>query len=162
MHPILLLRSLILLALANGTPIIAKRLLGTFLARPLDGGLRLGDGQPLFGSSKTVRGILLAVLVTAAGAPLVGLPVWIGALVGVAAMAGDLFSSFVKRRFRLAPSSRALGLDQLPESLLPLLVGQRALGLTGVDIVAAVFIFYIGEQILSRLLYKAHIRDQPY
>ena len=38
MHAQLIVQLLILLALANGTPVIAKKLLGNRLARPLDGG----------------------------------------------------------------------------------------------------------------------------
>ena len=77
-------------------------------------------------------------------------------------MAGDLFSSFVKRRLNLRPSSRALGLDQVPESLFPLLACRDVLSLTAADIALAVGIFFVGELILSRLLYKAHLRDEPY
>jgi len=77
-------------------------------------------------------------------------------------MAGDLFSSYVKRRLDLAPSSRATGLDQIPESLLPLLVCRGALVLSGLDIAICVAVFFVGEGSLSRLLYKAHIREQPY
>lgn len=77
-------------------------------------------------------------------------------------MAGDLCSSFLKRRLALAPSSRALGLDQLPESLLPLLVCRAALSLTAADIVFAVILFFAGEIVLSRLLYRIHLRDEPY
>jgi hypothetical protein len=50
----------------------------------VDGGLIFIDGRPLFGVSKTMRGILLAVLATSAAAPLIGLPVTIGALVAAA------------------------------------------------------------------------------
>jgi len=74
----------------------------------------------LFGPSKTIRGILISVLITTASAPLIGLDLTIGAIVAGAAMAGDLFSSFVKRRLNFPPSSRALGLDQVPDSLLPM------------------------------------------
>ena len=77
-------------------------------------------------------------------------------------MAGDLLSSFVKRRLNFTPSSQALGLDQLPESLLPLLVCRNALSLTAVDIVLGVGIFFVGELVLSRILYRAHLRDEPY
>ena len=77
-------------------------------------------------------------------------------------MVGDLFSSFVKRRLNFPPSSRALGLDQVPESLLPMLAGREALSLTIADIALAVGIFFVGELILSRLLYKVHLRDEPY
>jgi hypothetical protein len=162
MHALAILQAMVLLTLANATPVIAKKIFGNRFARPLDGGLTFFDRRPLFGSSKTMRGILVAVLVTTAGAPLIGLPATSGALAAGAAMAGDLFSSFVKRRFNLRPSSRALGLDQIPESLFPLLACRTALALTAADIALGVVIFFAGELVLSRLLYKAHLRDEPY
>lgn len=153
---------LALLTLANGAPVIAKRILGERFAFPVDGGLILPDGARLFGRSKTVRGILLAVVVTTAGASLVGLDWRIGALIGAAAMVGDLFSSFVKRRLRMAPSSRATGLDQIPEALLPLVVCSGPLALTFLEIAVVVAIFMIGEVILSRFLFYLRVRDRPY
>ena len=121
---------MILLTLANGTPVIAKKIFGRSFSRPLDAGLTFFDGRPLFGPSKTIRGIVFHVLVTAASAPLIGLDLSVGAIVAAAAMAGDLFSSFVKRRLNFPPSSQALGLDQVPESLFPLLACHNALSLT--------------------------------
>ena len=153
---------LVLLAIANGTPILAKKLLDGRFAHPLDGGLRLADRRPLFGASKTIRGLLMSLLGTTAAAPLVGLDAATGTLVAATAMAGDLFSSFVKRRLALPPSSRAVGLDQIPESLFPLLACRTALALTWVDIAVVLALFFVGEQVLSRLLYLAHVRDQPY
>jgi hypothetical protein len=55
-HPFLITQVLALRALANGAPLIAKRLFGSALAFPLDSGMTLEDGQPLFGHSKTIRG----------------------------------------------------------------------------------------------------------
>ena len=162
MKPLVILQLMVLLTLANGTPVIAKKIFGSRFAHPLDGGVTFLDRRPLFGSSKTIRGVLVSIVVTTAAAPLVGLGPKIGALVAVTAMAGDLFSSFVKRRLDLRPSSRALGLDQVPESLLPLLACRDLLSLTYAEIALAVGIFFAGELILSRLLYKAHIRDEPY
>lgn len=153
---------MVLLTLANGTPVVVKKVLGQSLALPLDGGLAFLDGRPLFGPSKTIRGIVFSVLVTALGAPLIGLDWSVGAIVAAAAMAGDLCSSFVKRRLNFPPSSRALGLDQLPESLLPLLACRAALALTAVDIALGVGIFFVGELVLSWILYRAHLRDEPY
>ena len=91
-----------------------------------------------------------------------GLDPVIGLTVAGAAMAGDLFSSFVKRRLNLPPSSQALGLDQIPESLLPMLACRDALSLTAVDIALGVGVFFAGELVLSRLLFRAHLRDEPY
>jgi CDP-2,3-bis-(O-geranylgeranyl)-sn-glycerol synthase len=162
MHPVALLQLLFLLALANGTPVIAKKLLGSRFAWPLDGGVAFVDGRPLFGFSKTIRGIVLALLATTAGAPVVGLDWQLGLLAGATAMAGDLCSSFVKRRLKLAPHSMALGLDQIPESLFPLLACRTSLELGAADILAGVVAFFVGEMLISRLLFKAHIRERPY
>jgi len=162
MHFLALLQLLVLLTLANGAPVVAKKILGDRFSVPLDGGLAFVDGRPLFGKSKTIRGIVVAILATAAGAPLVGLSLATGAIVGAAAMAGDLLSSFVKRRLDFRPSSKALGLDQIPESLLPMLAVRTELSLSAIDIAAGVAVFLVGELVLSRLLFKAHLRDEPY
>ncbi len=162
MQPVAILQLLTLLTLANGTPVVAKKILGSRFAWPLDGGIRFIDGEPLLGASKTIRGVLLATLVTSAAAPLVGLTVTVGAIVGSVAMVGDCFSSFLKRRLALRPSSRATGLDQIPEALFPLLACRSALSLTAADIGATVAIFFIGEILVSRVLYRLRLRDRPY
>jgi hypothetical protein len=36
------------------------------------------------------------------------------------------------------------------------------LSLSASDIALAMAIFFVGELVLSRLLYKAHLRDEPY
>ena len=153
---------LVLLALANGVPVIAKKVLGDRLAWPIDGGRLFWDGQPLLGKSKTLRGLLLAILAAAIGGPLVGLNASTGALVGFAAMIGDMLSSFLKRRLRLASSAEAPGLDQVPESLLPLILVRDVVGLSVWDILMGVTAFWIGELLVSRLLYMLRIRDRPY
>src|SRR6266853_5927103 len=162
MHFLHILQLLALLTLANGTPIVAKKIFGLHFARPLDGGIIFFDRRPLFGHSKTIRGVTASILITTASAPLIGLDLTIGAIVAGAAMAGDLFSSFVKRRLNSPPSSQALGLDQVPESLFPMLACGDAPSMTIVDIALGVGIFFIGELILSRLLYQVHVRDEPY
>ncbi|WP_245471213.1 CDP-archaeol synthase [Bradyrhizobium genosp. SA-3] len=105
---------------------------------------------------------MISFLVTTASAPLIGLDLTIGAIVAVAAMAGDLFSSFVKRRLNSPPSSQALGLDQIPESVFPMLACRGALSLTIADVALGVGIFFIGAVILSRFLFRVHLRDEPY
>jgi CDP-2,3-bis-(O-geranylgeranyl)-sn-glycerol synthase len=161
-HWVAIPQLVVLLTLANGTPVIAKLILGDRLAYPLDGGARFLDGRPLLGSSKTIRGVVLAILVTALAASLLGLEARLGLLVGSLSMLGDLFSSFVKRRLALTPSSRATGLDQVPEALFPLLACRTLLALTAADIAVTVAIFFVGEVALSRLLYRLRIRDRPY
>jgi CDP-2,3-bis-(O-geranylgeranyl)-sn-glycerol synthase len=156
------LQLLLLLALANGSPVIAKWIFGNYCSWPLDGNIKFVDGRPLFGASKTVRGILVSIITTSACAPLLGLTLKIGLLMATTAMAGDLLSSFLKRRLGLPSSSKAVGLDQIPESLFPLLACRHALSLTALDIVAGTAIFFVAEVVLSRFLFRLHVRDRPY
>jgi CDP-2,3-bis-(O-geranylgeranyl)-sn-glycerol synthase len=86
----------------------------------------------------------------------------VGTLVATFAMAGDLVSSFVKRRLHLVSSSMAIGLDHIPESLFPLLASRWLLPLSILDIVAGVMIFVVGALILSPLLFKLNVRDEPH
>jgi CDP-diglyceride synthetase len=162
MHLLAIAQMLILLVLANGSPVIAKRILRDRFSWPLDLNKTFIDGKPLFGRSKTYRGLLISVMVTAACAPLLGLGFKIGLLAGTTAMAGDLCSSFVKRRLGLPPSSRATGLDQIPESLIPLLACRQALSLSALDILTACAMFFVGELLLSRFLFRLRVRDRPY
>ncbi len=162
MHPLALLQALALSILANAIPLIAKWLFGRHFAHPLDANLKFLDGRPLFGSSKTVRGIVFSLIFTAAAAPLLSLDVSLGIVVATTAMDGDLLSSFLKGRLGLKPSSRATGLDQIPESLFPLLACRSWLQLSTVDILAGVLIFLIGEIIGSRVLFRLHLRDRPH
>jgi CDP-archaeol synthase len=161
-HYLAIVQVLILLMLANGSPIVAKRIFGDTCARPLDANIEFLDGRPLLGASKTIRGIVVAIVITSAGAPLVGLAPEIGLLVATMAMLGDLVSSFVKRRLGWPASSQAIGLDQIPEALFPLLACRGALSLALLDIIAATAIFFVGEVVLARLLFRLHVRDRPY
>ncbi len=158
----LLLDLLLLLTLANGAPILARRVLGARGAWPLDGGRRLPDGQPLFGPSKTWRGLLAAAGLTEATALLLGFPPGFGLRFALLVMLADLLTSFLKRRLRIAASGRAPLLDQVPESLLPLLAVRAGLDLQWVEILGVVVAFLLLDLLLSRLLYRLHIRRHPY
>jgi CDP-archaeol synthase len=161
-HATAILQSLVLIVAANGAPVLLKRLMGARLADTVDGGLILRDGLPLLGRSKTWRGLAAGVLLAICAAPIVGLPWQAGALAGAAAMAGDCLSSLIKRRMGLEPSSMALGLDQVPESLLPALVCGIYLSLDSIDVVVIVLAFFVVELALSRLLFAMRLRDRPY
>jgi len=86
----------------------------------------------------------------------------VGTLIATFAMAGDLFSSFVKRRLHLASSSMAIGLDHIPESLFPLLASRMLLPLSILNIVGGVTIFVVGALIVSPILFRLHLRDEPH
>jgi len=156
------LKLLTLIIVANGAPIIAADLLRARWSAPLDRGLHLPDGQALFGSAKTWRGLISALVFTVGCAVLLGLPAVLGALIAAGAMLGDLTSSFIKRRLHVASSGRALGLDQIPESLLPLLAVQSYVPLSAARISVLVLLFVALELLLSRVLFKLHLRNRPY
>jgi hypothetical protein len=158
----LLLSVLLLVGVANGSPILAKKFLNNRFDMPLDGGRRLRDGQPVFGPSKTIRGLVVSVCSTTFVALLLGFEWTIGTVVAAGAMAGDLASSFVKRRLRLKSQAQAVGLDQIPEALLPLLLLKSRLGLSGAEIAGLVTAFVVLVLVLSRFLFRAGIRDRPY
>jgi hypothetical protein len=151
-----------LLLVANGAPILLNKILSTRYAWPVDGGAHCRDGRPLLGPSKTWRGLAAAVLLTGPAAALVGLPFGLGVLFGGCAMLGDLLSSFLKRRAGVPPSGMALGLDQVPESLFPLLAVRGELALDAGYIAWLVMAFLLLELVLSRLLYALRIREQPH
>jgi CDP-2,3-bis-(O-geranylgeranyl)-sn-glycerol synthase len=135
MHYVALAQVLILLSLANGSPVIAKRIVVNYAA-PVDRNARFFDERPLVGPSKTIRGIVISLLVTALGAIVLGLQFWLGLLVASTAMAGDLFSS--------------------------LLTCRSELSLTALDIAVACAVFFASQIIFSRLFFWLQWRDRPY
>jgi hypothetical protein len=162
MQPIVIFELLVLATVANATPPLAKRMLGGTLDRSLDGGAKFLDGRPLLGPSKTIRGILLALVATPIAALVLGMGWEIGVVVAIAAMTGDLFSSFIKRRLGLPSSSRAIGLDHIPEALFPFIASRMLLPVTVIDMVLGTAIFFLGSLVVARVLYKLHIHDEPY
>ena len=163
MQPLLIAKLIVLLSIANGTPVLLKKLFGDRFSQPIDGGLLFFDQRRLLGPpSKTVRGALVSIVLTTLAAPLLGLEASTGALVASMAMVGDLFSSFIKRRLDFAPSSRVTGLDQIPESLFPLLACRDLLSLSGIDILTGAAVFSLGAILLSPVFHRIGIRDRPF
>ena len=156
------LKLLFLIIIANGAPVLARNILKSHFETALDFNRIHFNGQPVFGPTKTWRGIITAIIITVPFALLLGFTIELGLMLAALAMLGDLLGSFIKRRLKLAPSSRALGLDQIPESLLPMLACQALLDLGWQSTVMVVFLFFIMELLLSRLLYQLHIRKHPY
>ena len=153
---------LLLLIAANGAPILLAWALGPRWDWPLDGGRIHTDGRPWLGGHITTRGLVGAVLATMVLAYLLGLGVGLGALIGLLAMVGDALSSFVKRRLGLQPGDKATGLDQIPESLLPLLAVAGPYGLGWLDLALLVAAFTLFDMGVSGPLYRWHLRGRPY
>ena len=153
---------LLLLVAANGSPVLIRKVWGKRPLKPLDNGCYLSDGYRLFGNTKTWPGLLSSLFFTTMTAFIFGIHLLTGFLFAMLTMSGDILASFIKRRLGKAESSHARGLDTIPESLLPLGLLSDALGLNLIDLVMTITLFFLCEELLSPILYKLHIRNQPY
>ena len=99
------------------------------------------DGERLFGSHKTWRGLVSGIAACALLAACFELPVWLGAGFAAVSLLADACSSAAKRRMRVKPGSEVLWLDQLAEALVPLLVFAKPLGLQLSEIVGVTACF---------------------
>ncbi len=156
------LKLLTMLLASNGAPILAARLLGSRASIPVDFNKRLGDGNAIFGESKTWRGICAALLTACILAELFDFGLTFGLLFGCNVMLGDLISSFIKRRRGLMPSDRSIGLDQLPESLLPALYSCFSMELVWWWAVILSLAFMLLQLLVSKPLFLLNIRKRPY
>ena len=144
-----LLQLLLLIIIANGAPILIRVLLNDRFNLAVDFGKNLPDKKPIFGSSKTWRGIFASLVATAAVAWLLGYSSETGLLVAFYAILGDLLSSFIKRRLAVAPSGMTPLLDQVPESFFPAFMMMQTFNLEVSSVILLVLTFIIIELVLS-------------
>lgn len=145
---------LLLIIIANASPVLAQMLLGEKLNSPVDWNAKLSDNNPLFGSSKTWRGICAALLMTVMAAVVLSYSFKTGLLIASYAVFGDLLSSFIKRRFALPPSSRALLLDQVPESFFPAFMMRNVFNVDTPSLTLLVFFFIVIDTMTTYFLVR--------
>jgi len=131
----------LLLLWVNFLPAAASALWGHGFEYPVDNGAVWFDGRRLFGGHKTGRGVLTAFGGALLVSPLLPLPLDAVLITALLAMAGDLLTSFGKRRLGLEPGHRLAVLDQLLEGLLPLLYLTQRLPLSWPRAAAILLIF---------------------
>lgn len=106
---------------ANAAPLV----LGGGTA--LDRGRKFFDGRPLFGSHKTLRGLIAGIIagtfVGLAESPFDSRLAYAGFAISVGAVSGDLLGAFLKRRLKIEPGRSFPFLDQLDFVLVGLLFG---------------------------------------
>ena len=136
-------RALVLLGAANGIPVVVGKLARDRWNAPLDFGYLLRDRRRLFGAHKTWRGFVSGMCACGIAAVFFKLPFWIGAGFAAVSLLADAISSAIKRRLNLAPGKETIGLDQLGETFMPLIVFAKSLSLDAIDvaIVGVAFIF---------------------
>lgn len=126
------------------------RVLGRRWAAPIDAHRSFADDRPLFGSHKTWRGLLAGTLAAAAVGEWVGAGFMTGAAFGLLALAGDLGSSFVKRRLGHESGKSVPLLDQLPEALLPMVLLYGPLGLSSLSMTGTALAFLMLDLAATR------------
>ncbi len=143
----------------NCLPSLATVIIGDRLHSPLDGGRVWEDGRPIFGENKTIRGIVVSIVGGIAVCPLLGQNWWVAGGAASLAMAGDLLSSFIKRRCNFHSGKNIAIFDQSFESLFPLLFlsGFVELHINQFFLILGVFVFIA---YFSSLLWL-YIVDRP-
>lgn len=116
------IHALALLSAANATPVITAQLARDRWSAPIDFGYVMPDGERLFGSHKTWRGLICGILACTLVGALFDLPVGVSAGFAATSLLADAASSAVKRRLRLKPGTEYVGLDQVGEAMLPLVL----------------------------------------
>jgi CDP-archaeol synthase len=138
-----LLAALLLVVMANMAPWASGWLMRGRLGYPLDCGVKLRDGTRLLGGHKTWRGVCAGELACAVTAYLLGYRAWLGVEFASLSLAADAATSLFKRRLRWRPGAEVAGVDQVPESLVPLWILATPLQLPawGVVVVTIIFVF---------------------
>jgi hypothetical protein len=145
------LKLVLFLLWVNSLPPLVAMLLDHRYDLAVDGGRLMPDGRPIFGPNKTIRGVAAGVTGGALAFPLLGQSLWVAGAAALLAMLGDLLSSFVKRRSALDSGRNAAILDQLFESLFPLIFLNFFLSFTLVDNILALSLFIATAYCSSRL-----------
>lgn len=161
----LFIKLLIMIWVTNFAPPFFAQIFESKWNRPVDGGYVFIDGKMLLGQHKTIRGVMAGIICGGLAGMVLGFPLWLGLGAGFLSMFGDLFSSFVKRRFSFSSGETVPVLDQFPEGLLPflLIAPHYSLGIGYVLIFGCVFGVgaYYGSIFLNRILLQKPFKSYP-
>lgn len=156
---------IVFLFLANCMPVLAQRLTGERLNYPVDGGRLWLDNKPLLGPNKTIRGVATSIAGGMVACGLLGQPWWLGGVVAALAMAGDLTSSFIKRRLNVPIGGDLFPLDHLLEALFPVLLLIPILSLswtqTFVIVISFVLVAFPSTLWWKYIIHRAPIKNYP-
>jgi CDP-2,3-bis-(O-geranylgeranyl)-sn-glycerol synthase len=140
---------------ANATPVV----LGG--GPPLDGGENWFDGKPFLGSHKTLRGCLVGIL---AGLVIGVLQTNIvaGFAQGIGAILGDLGSSFLKRRWDLAPGESSPFIDQLDFIVVAIILSYPFQNSTIIEITVILIVTIPIHYLMNYVSWLLKIKDNPW
>ena len=149
----------------NFLPPIASIIFEDKFKRPFDNSWTFFDNKPLFGPHKTIRGVTICLVGSTAVYPLLGLSWHLAATAAALLMAGDLLSSFIKRRFDLKSGDSVCGLDQLFEGLFPGLFLAHHFNMPFWQLAAVLIIFvpvaHGGALFWKMMLFRPPLKNYP-
>ena len=123
---------------------------------PVDRGIFFFDGKPFLGSHKTIRGVAGGIMAGLFFGFLATIPLGTAVLTGIMSMAGDMLTSFIKRRLKIGEGKDFPVVDQLFEGLFPFIVLVPAFSLSFVWSFSLITFFiitaYLGSQFLTHVL----------
>lgn len=142
---------------------------------PVDKGKNFLDGKRIFGSAKTVRGLLAGVSVGTLAALLLALAdnlylpqlafrekAAVGLLLPAGTMAGDLLGSFVKRRLGIPQGARHEFFDQLLFLGVALLFASPYYLPAADEIVFLIIVTYALHRISNLLAHRLNLKNVPW
>ncbi|MFP3983803.1 MAG: metallophosphoesterase [Desulfurivibrionaceae bacterium] len=149
----------------NFLPPLAYLIFREHFNHPLDHNLLWFDRRPVFGPHKTIRGLLACLAGGIAFAPLLGIS-WLQAgLAALLASAGDLLSSFLKRRLNRKSGQSVFLLDHIFEGLFPALLITGYLNLSWLHIPVSLAIFlpvaWVGSAFWRFLTSRPGLENYP-
>jgi len=150
---------------ANFLPALTKILLRRRFNRTLDNGLKWFDDRPVFGSHKTIRGIVASLVGSTAVFPLLGVSWQTAMIAALLAMVGDLSTSFIKRRLALHSGEDIWVLDHFLESLFPVLYLRPFFQLSWAQVTGVLVLFiimaYHGSRFWKFILFRPPLKSYP-
>jgi len=130
--------------------------------RPVDLGRNFTDGRRILGNGVTVRGTLTGIL----GGTITGFlqgTIFMGFVLGVGAMGGDMVGSFIKRRLGKPSGSPLFPLDQLNFVVGGLILAWLYVGFIRWDfVVVIVLLTPVGHLAVNKLGYHLNMKDVPW
>jgi uncharacterized protein len=162
---LVVLKTIVFLLWVNFLPPLANVVWGERFNRAVDGGRLWFDRQPVFGRHKTIRSILASLLGGVAVSPLLGVSWWVGGIAALLAMAGDLLSSFIKRRPNFPSGRNVIVLDQFFESFFPALFLSHYLEMSGMQVMLILLCFFLvaypGACFWNFIMYRPPLENYP-
>lgn len=160
-----ILKIVLFLLWCNFLPPLSNVIFGERFSYPLDAHIPWFDNKPLFGPHKTFRGLLFTLAGGTLCFPLLGVAWQVAGFAALLAMAGDLLSSFIKRRLVIKSGDSAPFLDQFFEGLFPVIYLQSHLFLSWQKIVLVLAVFvpttYAGSWFWRFLVFRPPMENYP-